>query len=164
MNNTVRWILGITGVGIIAASLFRYYSIQKNLLSQFTYNVISVKFSNVTLEDISADLTIRLNNIADFELTVSQFYVDVYINGVRVGYAQDNGSFLLAAKGFADIPVSVKFNPQIIFQNILDLALFSSKTQDMAVSLRGYAQISSGVIKATVPVDYDSTVKQIMSQ
>jgi LEA14-like dessication related protein len=163
MRRGLTTLLALSGLGIIGYAIYRYVVVQKNLLSQFTYNIVGVKFGSVTINEISADLNIRLANVADFEINVNQFYVDVYINNVRVGYAQDNGAFLLAAHGTADIPVSVKFDPQIVLQNLVDLAIFSSAKSDMAVGMHGYAQVTSGIVSVTVPVDYDSTVKQIMS-
>jgi LEA14-like dessication related protein len=140
-----------------------YVNNEKKLLQNFTYKIVGVQFSSITLENVSANLSIRFNNTADVEVEVNKFYVDFYINNVNVGYFQDEGAFTVTAHDSVDIPVSVSFNPSIIFQNVVDMAIFSSGINDVSISAHGFAQIASSFIQATIPIDYDSTIKQIMS-
>ncbi len=164
MTTNVKTILAVTGVGLIAYSLWRYITIQKELISKYTYKILGLKFKKITKDNVEADLVIRFSSIADLEVKVKKFYVDFYVNNVLVGNFEDIEEFTILANSSVDIPVTLKFNPQLIASNIIDLTLMSFKIQDIAFSVHGFADVSSGFISATIPVDYSSTFKEVMSE
>lgn len=164
MTTNVKTILAVTGVGLIAYSIWRYITIQKDLISKYTYKVLGLKFKKIQKDVVEADLIIRFSSIADLEVKVKKFYVDFYVNDILVGNFEDIEEFTILANDSVDIPVTLKFNPQLIASNILDLALISYNIKDIAFSVHGFADVSSGFISATIPVDYSSTFKEIMSE
>lgn len=164
MTTNVKTILAVTGVGLIAYSIWRYITIQKDLISKYTYKVLGLKFKKIQKDVVEADLIIRFSSIADLEVKVKKFYVDFYVNDILVGNFEDIEEFTILANDSVDIPVTLKFNPQLIVSNILDLALISYNIKDIAFSVHGFADVSSGFISATIPVDYSSTFKEIMSE
>jgi len=159
----IRTLLFVGGVGLIGYAIWSYVNKQKQLAEQFTYNIVSVNFGNISLDNVTANIVVRFTNIADIEALVNSFYVDIYVNNVKVGYAQDNGAFTLAAHSSTDVPVSVDFNPQTIFSNLTSLITASQSLNDVTIGAHGWAQVTSGIVQVTIPIDYDSTVKEIMS-
>lgn len=164
MDKNTKLVLALSGMGLIGYAFWRYITIQKDLLSKFTYSLLNIKFSHISMDDITANIVVRFNSIADVEVKVKKFYVDFYLNNIYVGNFEDNGEFTIIANGYADIPVTLKFNPQLIFTNIVDLSLVAININDVAISARGYADVSSSFISATIPISYDSSVKQLLSE
>jgi len=153
----------IGGISCIGYGLFHYFTVQKNLLTKFTYNILNVQFSNISLQNITANLLVRFTNSANFEVKVNKFYVDIYVNGVNVGYFVDSGVFTIVANGTSDIPITVSFNPTIVLTNITSIASISLNLNDITIGVHGFAQVSSSFVNITIPVDYDSTIKNMMS-
>jgi len=164
MTTKVKAILAVTGVGLIAYSIYRYITIQKDLISKYTYKILGLKFKKITKDNVEADLVIRFSSIADLEVKVKKFYVDFYVNEILVGNFEDIEEFTILANSSVDIPVTLKFNPQLIVSNIIDLTLLSFKIKDIAFSVHGFADVSSSFVSATIPVDYSSTFKEVMSE
>ena len=164
MTTPVKSILAVTGVGLIAYSLWRYVTIQKDLISKYTYKILGLKFKKIQKDVVEADLVIRFSSIADLEVKVKKFYVDFYVNEILVGNFEDIEPFTILANDSVDIPITLKFNPQLIFTNIIDLSFISFNIKDIAFSVHGFADVSSSFVSATIPVDYSSTFKQIMSE
>ena len=164
MTTKVKAILAVTGVGLIAYSIYRYITIQKDLISKYTYKIKGLKFKKIQKDVVEADLIIRFSSIADLEVKVKKFYVDFYVNEILVGNFEDIEEFTILANSSVDIPVTLKFNPQLIVSNIIDLTLLSFKIKDIAFSVHGFADVSSSFVSATIPVDYSSTFKEVMSE
>jgi LEA14-like dessication related protein len=159
----IKPILALTGLSIIGYALYNYVVVQKNLLTQFTYRILNIKFTKISMTNISANLLIRFNNAADFEVKVKNFYVDFYVNGIYVGHFEDAGQFVISAHGSTDVPMFIQFDPSIIFTNIIDLVLISGDMNDVAIGVHGFASVATSIIQVTIPVDYDSSVKEILS-
>jgi hypothetical protein len=53
-------------------------------------------------------------------------------------------------------------NPQLIFGNVTDILAYTLRQKDAAISVRGYATLKSGFVKATLPLTYDTTIKEIL--
>jgi hypothetical protein len=49
-----------------------------------------------------------------------------------------------------------------VFGNISDIISYTFNQKDAAISIRGYARLKSGFIKATLPIEYNTTIKEIM--
>ena len=163
MSKGLKIALGITGVGLIGYAFYRYITNQTQLLKNFTYSIVGASLSNLSLKNVSANITVRLNNISNVEIEVEQMYLDVYINQVKVGYFQDAGLFTIPANGYTDIPTSVEFDPTQVISGVLQSNIFSGGIKDIQIGVRGYAQAKSSFLKVTLPIKYDSTIGEIMS-
>lgn len=160
---TVRIITLIGGAGLIGYALFKYFTIQKQLLTNFKYKIIGVNFSDFSLDTVTANITIAFTNYANFEVKVKNFYVDLFVNQSKIGYFVNNGEFSILANETTNIPVTVTFSPKLILSNIASITGITLNLNDIMIGVHGYAQVSSSFINVTVPVDYDSTIKQMIS-
>ena len=95
------------------------------------------------------------------EITITKFYLDVYINGDRVGSIQDTNTFIIPAKGTTDIPLQFTIDPQYVLKNIVDIVSLSTKVKDAIISFYGYGQIKSGFISGTVPIKTDCSIRNM---
>jgi LEA14-like dessication related protein len=123
--------------------------------------VVDFTFDTADLKVIKGIIKFRFSSISDIELTVSKFYLDVYVNGDRIGYVEDPQTFIIPAKGYTDIPLAYTINPQFILKNVVDIILTSTKLNDAIIGFDGYAQVKSGFISATVPIKSSCSAKNM---
>lgn len=151
----------VGGISLFGYAIYRYFVKQVDLLKEFSWKVIDFNFDVADLQVIKGVIKFRFASIADLELTISKFYLDVYINGDRVGYIEDVSTFIIPAKGYNDIPFSYTINPQYVIKNIVDILAYSTKLKDAIITFDGYAQVKSGFISATIPIKSNCSVKNM---
>lgn len=149
----------VGGISIFGYALYRYFTKQIDLLKEFTWKVVDFSFDVADLKTIKGIIKFRFGSIADLELIVSRFYLDVFVNGDRVGYIEDSETFIIPANGYTDIPFSYTINPQLVLKNVVDIILSSTKLNDAIITFEGYAEVKSGFISATVPIKTNCSVK-----
>lgn len=151
----------IGGVAVFGYSLYKYFTKQIELLKQFDYKVLDFTLDTIDLKTIKGIIKFRFSSIADVELTISEFYMDLYVNGERVGYIQDVNSFIIPANGYTDISFSYTLNPQYIIKNAIDIIAFTTRQKDAIIGFDGYAKVKSGFISATIPIKSDCSIKNL---
>ncbi len=149
----------VGGISLFGYTLYKYFTTQINLLKEFTWKVVDFTFDSADLKTIKGVITFRFGSIADLELVISEFYLDVYVNGDRVGYIQDAQTFIIPANGYTNIPLSYTINPQLVIKDLVDIILTTTKINDAVVTFDGYAKIKSGFISAPVKIKTDCSVK-----
>ena len=153
----------IGGVGLFAYSIYRYIKVQTALLEQFTYKITNFTIDKIDTSVIKGNISILFTSSADIEVTIKEFYLDFYFNGKRVGYLQDLTEFIIPAKGSSNIPFEYTINPSLIFTNVVDIVEYSLKQKNASLEVIGYATLKSGFIKVTLPIQYATTVKELLS-
>lgn len=151
----------IGGVALVGYSIYQYFIKQVALLKQFTWKIVDLKLNVVDLTSVTGNITFRFTSIADLEITVTNFFLDVYVNGDRVGSIEDTNTFIIPSKGTTDIPFQFTIDPQYVLKNIVSIVSISTKMKDAIVSFTGFAQIKSGFISGTVPINTDCSIKNL---
>jgi hypothetical protein len=82
----------------------------------------------------------------------------VIVEGVEIGYITENDKFFIPAQGSSDIDLQISANPQLVFKNILGIALGGFKKKDINFTMDGYANIRSGFISTTLPIKYSDVI------
>jgi hypothetical protein len=152
----------LVGVGLFVYSLYSYAKRQASLLEQFTYKISGLKIDTINLQTIKGSISVLFSSLSDVEVIVEKFYLDFYFNGERLGYLEDETAFVIPARGTTNIPFMYTLNPQLIFGNVTDILAYTLRQKDAAISVRGYATLKSGFVKATLPLTYDTTIKEIL--
>jgi hypothetical protein len=166
MKNVGAILLG--SVAVITGSLLYYFKKQADLIALFQYKILAVKIDSFDPQLITGKVTILFTSISSIEITINEFYLDFYFDGNKVGFIQDVTPFIVPAaigntSGQAQIPFAYSLNPQLVIGNVSDILGYTLKQKDASISLRGYASVKSGFIKATIPITYDTTIKELLS-
>ena len=151
------------GLSLLGYGLYRYFKIQTNLLLDYKWKIAGFKVVRFSLTDISIDLSILFTSKADIEAKINKIYLDLFVEGKNVGFVSEVKSFIIPAKGSTTIPLFISINPQSIFKNLFDVSLGIAKSKDLRFKLDGYANVKSGFISTTLPIKYETTIKQYMS-
>jgi len=153
---------------IIGGGLVYYFKKQADLIALFQYKILSITVDNFDPALITGNVTILFTSVSNIEVTINEFYLDFYFDGNKVCFIQDVTPFIIPAAsgsiaGSAQIPFAYSLNPQLVIGGTGDILSYTLKQKDAAISLRGYAAVQSGFIKATIPVSYDTTVQKLLS-
>jgi LEA14-like dessication related protein len=160
-----RNIVGLSilgGVGVFAYALYAYAKKQASMLENYDYKIVDFKIDTLDLQSVKGEISILFSSKSDVEVVIEEFYLDFYFNGEKVGYLEDATPFVLPAQGSTIIPLKYTLNPQLVFGNISDIISYTFNQKDAGISIRGYARLKSGFIKATLPIEYNTTIKEIM--
>ena len=93
---------------------------------------------------------------------MEKIYLDLFIQDSGVGFVKQESPFFIPAKGSSDINLDITFNPQLVATNIVSILLGGLKQKDIKFTLKGYANLRSGLIKTTLPITYTDSLKNYL--
>lgn len=151
------------GLSILGFGVYRYFKIQTQLLKDFTWDFKDFKIRKFSFTEIAIELSIIFRSKANIEAKITSLYLDGYLDGKNVGYVSQLDTFIIPANGSATIPLFISLNPKSVINNIIQLSLGVAKNKDVKLTLDGYAKVESGYIKTTLPIKYETSVKEYLS-
>jgi len=151
------------GVSLFAYSIYRYIKIQANLLKDFSYRILDFGVEESNLQKIKGTMKVLFTSNSDIEITVLDFIVDFFVEGQKIGYIEDKGSFLVPARSSSEIGFAYTLNPQLVFSNIADLVSGALEDNDLSFEIKGFATLKSGFIKVPLEIKYETTLKEFLS-
>ena len=163
------WIIlgGIVIVG--GAGAYYYYKQQIKALQRLDFKIIGYKIISISENSATIQLTVRVTNPSVFEVQVQDFYVDVYLNNEKISNLVPVNPFIVPSKNISGQPsyndanIIVNFSPRQVFLDALGLATDFLNKKDLPIRVVGSARLKSSFITLTVPVEYDTTVKELLS-
>jgi LEA14-like dessication related protein len=152
----------LTGLAGGGYALYRYFTKQSELLKDYKVDLTGIKFSNVSQELITMDISFRITNKSSIEATVEQLYADVYLNDAYVGNIV-SGAFPIPAKGTSDdIKFSFSFAGKGILKSIVGIFFSLITTHDVPYKIKGSAKLKSLFISFNLPFEYTGFLKSDM--
>jgi hypothetical protein len=155
-------LLVIGGLSLLGFTLYTYFKYQFNLLLNYEWKISSLKIKKFSINEINIDLGILFTSKADIETEVKKIYLDLFLEGKNVGYVTEQKPFIVPARGSHNIILDISVNPKKIIFNISDIVLNVGKRKDVMFKIDGYADIKSGIFKATLPIKYETTLKEYL--
>ena len=149
----------------LAYQAFKYIRRQASLLEKWDYNILGVRLMGVTKDFLDIEIELELKNPSAVSLTVSEFAMDVYIDGIKVGNTAKQGQYSIPKYG-SDV---FSFNVRAYYTTLGPLlgVLISKigKIEQVQVRLKGqvYIQTVPGVF-APVPFDITDTALNLYKQ
>jgi hypothetical protein len=150
------------GLALFGFSIYRYVKTQSEVLKDFKWQIKDIRFTSFSLSSIRGRVKILFSSQSDIEFVIDSFFVDFFFNDKKVGLVDSNDKFIVPAKSSTEISFDFILNPKDIITNIADIALFTTKAKDAKIKMVGFARVRSNFVKVTVPIDYETTVKELM--
>lgn len=154
----------LAGLGLIGYAIYRYYLKQIDFLKDITYEVKGLKIREFSKQKVSIDVTALIFNASNVEATVTQMYLDVYTNGVKVGNVNEIKDILIKPKQSTLIDFNFSFDPTIIAKNIVDLITISVSSKDIVINIKGYIRVKSGFLSTPLPFEYTTNLKSYLKK
>jgi LEA14-like dessication related protein len=155
-------ILIFSGLGVIGFALYRYYQKQINFLKDIQYKIIGIKIANISKDDVALDITQRVYNASNVEAVVTEVYLDIYLDGIKVGNINEIQDIVILPTKSTDVSYRFSFNPTLILKNIVNLVTLTLKLKDLRINAEGYVKVHSGFIYTTIPFSYENNLKSLL--
>lgn len=160
----MKKIAAIAGLGIIGYALYRYYKKQMQFLEDITYEVVSVRPRQISRSNVSMDITVKAFNSSNVDATITQMYLDVMINGVKVGNVNEVKDIRLEPGKTTLVTFNFAFNPQLIGKNVVDLITSTITGKDVKIDITGYVRVRSAFISSSLPFSYSTSLKEAIKK
>ena len=149
----------------LAYQAYKYIRRQAALLEKWDYDILAVRLLGVTKDFLDLQIELELKNPSAVSLTVSEFTMDVYLDGIKVGNTAKRGMYEIPKYG-SDV---LTFNVRAFYKTLGPLlgVLISKigKIDQVQVRLKGqlYVQTVPGVF-APVPFDITDSALNLYKQ
>jgi LEA14-like dessication related protein len=153
----------IGGIALFGYAIYRYVKVQADLLSNFSWQIMDFGLQQIDEQIIKGTLSVLFKSEADLEVVVKSFIVNFYLNGVPIGYIEDTKEFIVPSHNQTIIPFAYTLDPQILMSHIVGIVSQSINTGDEVFEVKGFAKVKSGFITVSLPVEYRTTLKEVMS-
>jgi LEA14-like dessication related protein len=140
----------------LAYQAWRYIKRQKSLLEKWNYDILAVRLLGVTKDYLDLQVELELQNPSAVSLTVSEFEMDVYIDGIKIGNTGKKGQYTIAKYGKNVLQFQVRAYYKALGPSLAVLISKIGKIDEVRVRLAGrmYVETVPGVF---APVPFDIT-------
>lgn len=152
----------LAGLGLIGYAVYRYYLKQIDFIKDITYQVTGLRIKEFKKNNVSLDISASIFNASNVEATVTQMYLDIFINGIKVGNVNEIKDIPIKPKKSTTIQFNFSFDPQLIAKNIVDLVTLSVAAKDIVIDIKGYIRVKSGFLSTPLPFEYRNNLKSYL--
>lgn len=140
----------------LAYQAWKYISRQKSLLEKWDYEILAVRLLGVTRDYLDLQIEMEIQNPSAVSLTVSEFEMDVYIEGIKVGNTGKKGQYMIPKYGKNVLQFQVRAYYKALGPSLAVLISKIGKIDEVRVRLAGrmYIETVPGVF---APVPFDIT-------
>jgi hypothetical protein len=110
MRNTLLYI----GGGIAVIALYRYFSKQIKLASNWDWRIKNLQLVNVQKDKARLKGTITFVNVSNFNATINNYDITFLYGGVEIGRAEELVPFVV----FPDSSFDIKIEGDVFFKNL----------------------------------------------
>lgn len=140
----------------LAYQAYKYITRQKKLLEKWDYEILAVRLLGVTKDFLDLQIEMEIQNPSAVSLTVSEFNMDVYVEGIKVGNTSKKGQYMIPKYGKNVLQFQVRANYKALGPSLAVLISKIGKIDEVRVRLAGrmYVETVPGVF---APVPFDIT-------
>jgi LEA14-like dessication related protein len=149
----------------LAFQAFKYIKRQAALLEKWDYDILAVRLLGVTKDFLDLQIELELKNPSAVSLTVSEFEMDVYLDGIKVGNTAKRGMYEIPKYGSNILTFNVRAFYKTLGPLLGVLISKIGKIEQVQVRLKGqvYIQTVPGVF-APVPFDITDSALNLYKQ
>ena len=152
------------GIGIIGYALYRYYMKQIDFVKDIQYQITGVNVLSIDSSRVSLEILSKIYNASNVEATVEQMFLEVKMNGIKVGEINEMKNIDIMPSKFSDVSFVFNFNPRLIGQNLLNLITLTIGAKDIILDITGFVKVKSGAIRASVPFQYQNNLFSLIKK
>lgn len=95
-------------VAVLAWRVFEYAKTQYRLLQKWDYSIIGTRIKTITPQYIDIELKMQIKNLSGISLTIADFDMDVFVDGVKIGSAQKRDAYEIPKYGTNELNFNVR--------------------------------------------------------
>ena len=101
-------------------------------------------------------------NASNVDATISEIFLDVTMNGIKVGSINESTPFNIKATATTQVRYNFTFNPSLVLKNVVNIVALTLSLKDINFVADGYLKVRSGFITTTLPFIYQNTLKNLL--
>jgi len=143
-------------VAVLAWRVFEYAKKQYRLLQKWNYEILGTRIKTITPQYLDVELKMEIKNLSGISLTVADFDMDVFVDGVKIGSAQKRDAYEIPKYGTNDLTFNVRSYYAQVGPAIRKVLARLSAPGETPVRLKGRFMMQT-VPGVFVPVPFDFT-------
>lgn len=143
-------------VAVLAWRVFEYAKTQYRLLQKWDYKILGTRIKTITPQYLDVELKMEIKNLSGISLTVADFDMDVFVDGVKIGSAQKRDAYEIPKYGTNDLTFNVRSYFAQVGPAIRKVLARLSAPGETPVRLKGRFMMET-VPGVFVPVPFDFT-------
>ena len=143
-------------VAVLAWRVFEYAKKQYRLLQKWNYEILGTRIKTITPQYLDVELKMEIKNLSGISLTVADFDMDVFVDGVKIGSAQKRDAYEIPKYGTNDLTFNVRSYYAQVGPAIRKVLTRLSAPGETPVRLKGRFMMET-VPGVFVPVPFDFT-------
>lgn len=143
-------------VALLAWRVFEYAKKQYRLLQKWDYQIIGTRIKTITPQYLDVELKMEIKNLSGISLTVADFDMDVFVDGVKIGSAQKRDAYEIPKYGTNELTFNVRSYFAQVGPAIRKVLARLSAPGETPVRLKGRFMMET-VPGVFVPVPFDFT-------
>ena len=149
----------------LAYQAYKYIRRQAALLEKWDYSILGIRLMGVTKDFLDLQLEIEIKNPSAVSLTVSEFAMDVYLDGIKIGNTAKQGEYSIPKYGSNIFIFNVRAYYKTLGPALGVLISKIGQLNSVQIRLKGklYVQTVPGVF-APVPFDITDTAINLYKQ
>ena len=153
--------IGAIGLGY---GIYQYYMTQGAILYNYKYKIMGVTITKINLKEVELQIDVEVINDSAISATLSSYYFDIYLNGVKVAVVQNAtlDQYLEKNGGSSFFPMKVTIEPAKFLQGNVVGGLIES-VKNSTIEQRGYFGFNKGLLRFNkIPFNYTYKVKDFI--
>lgn len=154
----------LLGLGGLAYGVYNYYIKQYEILENWDYRIVGVRLVSAGVSKVVLELQIEVVNDSSISIVVTDYYFDIFLNGVKVGVIKNASLNQRLEKngGKSYFPMLVEINTFEFLKGDVLLGLIDS-VKNSTITQKGYFGLKKGIIKfRNIPFEYTYKLKDFM--
>ena len=143
-------------VAVLAWRVFEYAKKQYRLLQKWDYEILGTRIKTITPQYLDVELKMEIKNLSGISLSVADFDMDVFVDGVKIGSAQKRDAYEIPKYGTNDLTFNVRSYYAQVGPAIRKVLARLSAPGETPVRLKGRFMMET-VPGVFVPVPFDFT-------
>lgn len=143
-------------VAVLAWRVFEYAKTQYRLLQKWDYKILGTRIKTITPQYLDVELKMEIKNLSGISLTVADFDMDVFVDGVKIGSAQKRDAYEIPKYGTNELTFNVRSYYAQVGPAIRKVLARLSAPGETPVRLKGRFMMET-VPGVFVPVPFDFT-------
>jgi LEA14-like dessication related protein len=143
-------------VAVLAWRVFEYAKTQYRLLQKWDYSILGTRIKTITPQYLDVELKMEIKNLSGISLTVADFDMDVFVDGVKIGSAQKRDAYNIPKYGTNELTFNVRSYYAQVGPAIKKVLARLADPGETPVRLKGRFMMET-VPGVFVPVPFDFT-------
>lgn len=150
-------------LAVVGTAGYIYYKKQVEQLQEMNFELINFNVGDITKDPTKAFLTIRIISNSTIDATIKDLFIDVMVNGTKLGTIEETKEFIIPAKGYSDVPLTITYSPKLLLGSALQVLNSYLSAKDFMINLDGFVKIKIAFLSKTVPFRFGTSTKQLLS-